>query len=81
LIPLARRGLVDAGADSNEADECLSIIAERCAMGQTGAAWQRNTLAVLEANSNRDAALSEMLERYLKLSMEGLPVHQWPQTK
>jgi hypothetical protein len=81
LIPLARRGLVDVGVDPNEADECLSIIAERCATGQTGAVWQRNALAALEAKVNRHAALSEMLERYLEFSLEGLPVHQWPQAK
>jgi gamma-glutamyl:cysteine ligase YbdK (ATP-grasp superfamily) len=81
LIPLARQGLVDSGVDSEEAEQCLSIIAKRCANGQTGAVWQRNALAAMEANSDRSSALCEMLERYLEFSAEGLPVHRWPQAK
>ena len=81
LIPVAHRGLVESGVDADEVEECLSTIAKRCATGQTGAVWQRDTLAVLEPSLDRYAALSEMLERYLKLSAEGLPVHEWPQTK
>ena len=81
LIPLARRGLIDSGIAADEAEECLSVISGRCTTKQTGAVWQRNTLAVLEVKSNRSAALSEMLERYLELSAAGKPVHRWPQTK
>ena len=51
------------------------------ATGQTGAAWQRKTLAVVETHLNRREALSEMLERYLVFSAEGSPVHCWPHAK
>ena len=34
-----------------------------------------------EAIGRVEEYLRGMLERYLKLSMEGLPVHEWPQTK
>jgi gamma-glutamyl:cysteine ligase YbdK (ATP-grasp superfamily) len=78
LIPMAQRGLTHAGVDPDEAEEYLSIISDRCAVGQTGAVWQRKTLAALEERLDRQDALREMLENYLKLSTQNLPVHRWP---
>lgn len=78
LLPVARRGLVDAGVAPDEADRLLDVIAQRAASGLTGAAWQRRTLASLERTQPREAALRELLERYLALSEAGRPVHTWP---
>ena len=50
----------------------------RVEAGQTGAVWQRRTLAALEEKADRDQALSELLERYLELQATGEPVHTWP---
>jgi hypothetical protein len=78
LLPVARRGLLVAGIDPDEADAGLTIVAERVARDRTGARWQRQMLAQLEAEGSRSAALREMLERYLSASASGRPVHEWP---
>jgi hypothetical protein len=83
LLPTARRGLVAAGVDAAEADRLLGVIADRVAAGQTGAVWQRRTLAALEAGEGeagrgRDRAVRALLERYLELQAGGDPVHTWP---
>src|SRR6266536_1046928 len=61
-----------------EADGLLAVIAGRVATGQTGAAWQRRTLAALEPRLGRRQALAAMLERYLECAATGQPVHTWP---
>jgi hypothetical protein len=78
LLPVARRGLLEAGVDAAEADGLLDIIARRVAIQRTGARWQRAVLERLEAHMPRQDALAALLERYLELSEEGLPVHTWP---
>ena len=91
LLPEARRGLVEAGVDEAEADRLLGVIGDRVAAGQTGAVWQRRTLAALEGGSgglrpsppegsgdDREQALERLLERYLELQAGGEPVHTWP---
>jgi gamma-glutamyl:cysteine ligase YbdK (ATP-grasp superfamily) len=78
LLPAARQGLVDAGVAAEEAEALLAVIEARTASGQTGAAWQRQTLAALEPRLDRGRALAAMLERYLEHQQAGAPVHTWP---
>jgi len=78
LIPAARQGLLNAGVASAEADRLLEVVSKRAATGQTGAAWQRATLAVLERDHGRREALPEMFKRYLCHADTGQPVHTWP---
>jgi gamma-glutamyl:cysteine ligase YbdK (ATP-grasp superfamily) len=78
LVPAARQGLVQAGVATAEADSLLEVISARAASGQTGAAWQRATLAAAERGHDRERALAVMLERYLQCADSGLPVHTWP---
>jgi gamma-glutamyl:cysteine ligase YbdK (ATP-grasp superfamily) len=78
LVPAARQGLLQAGVTEEEADGLLDVIAARAATGQTGAAWQRATLAAAERRHNRAHALAIMLDRYLHCAQTGLPVHTWP---
>ncbi len=77
LLPVAHEGLVHAGVAAAEADRLLGVIAARVATGQTGAAWQRRTLAALEPGLGREHALTAMLERYLGCAASGQPVHTW----
>jgi hypothetical protein len=78
LVPAARQGLVDAGVTATEADGLLDVISTRAATGQTGAAWQRATLAAAERRHDRQRALAIMLDHYLQYAETGLPVHTWP---
>jgi gamma-glutamyl:cysteine ligase YbdK (ATP-grasp superfamily) len=78
LLPVARRGLVTAGVEPAEADAMLGVIEQRLAGRRTGARWQRQVLAKLEAHRPRSDALAAMLERYLAHASAGAPVHTWP---
>lgn len=48
LVPAAREGLLQGSVAAAEADGLLDVISARAASGQTGAAWQRATLAAAE---------------------------------
>ena len=78
LVPAARQGLLQAGVAAAEADPLLEVITARAASGQTGATWQRATLAAAERRHDRERALAVMLDRYLQCADTGLPVHTWP---
>ena len=58
----------------------LGVIEQRCLSGRTGATWQTETVHALEERSglDRDTALREMTQRYLKLMQTGEPAHTWP---
>jgi gamma-glutamyl:cysteine ligase YbdK (ATP-grasp superfamily) len=78
LVPAARQGLRQAGVAAAEANCLLEVIAARAATGQTGAAWQRATLAAAERGRDREQALAAMLDCYLQCAQTGRPVHTWP---
>jgi hypothetical protein len=78
LVPAARHGLLQAGVTPAEADTLLGVISARAATGQTGAAWQRATLAAARRHHDPERALAVMLDHYLQCANTGLPVHAWP---
>ncbi len=80
LLPLAYEGLCQRGVDTLEAERLLGVIEQRCLSGRTGATWQTETVHALEERSglDRDTALREMTQRYLKLMQTGEPAHTWP---
>ena len=47
LLPMAHRGLVQAGVADGEAGRLLEVVAARVGTGQTGAVWQRRSLLAL----------------------------------
>ena len=78
LIQTAESGLTRAGVDCSEARQLLDIIRQRVSSGQTGASWQRRSLAELEsAGHSRASALRHMLNSYLEHSQDNKPVHEW----
>lgn len=78
LVPAARQGLLRAGVTAAEAGGLLGVISARAASGQTGAVWQRATLAAARRHHDAERALAIMLDRYLQCAETGLPVHTWP---
>jgi gamma-glutamyl:cysteine ligase YbdK (ATP-grasp superfamily) len=80
LLPLAYEGLCRRGVDTQETGRLLGVIEQRCLTGRTGAAWQTETVHALEEQCglDRDTALREMTQRYLKLMNTGEPAHTWP---
>ncbi len=78
LLPVARRGLVEAGVEEGEAEGLLGVIEARVAARRTGARWQREVLERLERRMPRADALAALLERYRRHAESGAPVHAWP---
>jgi gamma-glutamyl:cysteine ligase YbdK (ATP-grasp superfamily) len=79
LLPLAADGLASWGVSSADADYYLGIVEERLRTRRTGAAWQVGTVAALETRGEvREAAVREMVRRYLANQRTGQPVHTWP---
>jgi hypothetical protein len=78
LLPPARDGLVRAGVAAAQADRLLGVISARVATGQTGAVWQRRTLAAAEQQLAREPAVAATFERYLQCATTQQPVHTWP---
>jgi gamma-glutamyl:cysteine ligase YbdK (ATP-grasp superfamily) len=77
LLPVAREGLVGVGVEAEDADRVLGVIAARVRRRQTGAIWQRSTLAALERHLPRGEVFPVLLERYLQRATGGEPVHAW----
>ncbi|GAA2598860.1 glutamate-cysteine ligase family protein [Winogradskya consettensis] len=80
LLPLAHQGLEEWGVSREQRERLLGIIEQRCLTGRNGATWQVDTLHKLEGEGHldRQAALHEMLRRYLPPMHENIPVHEWP---
>jgi gamma-glutamyl:cysteine ligase YbdK (ATP-grasp superfamily) len=79
LLPLAREGLARWGADPDETDRLLDIIAARCSRGQNGASWFRGRVHDREAaGSERREALRATLQEYRERMHSNEPVHTWP---
>ena len=82
LLPMARDGLAAWGVSTSLADRLLDIIEQRCLTGQTGAAWQKATVAALSNHgaADRSEALRLMTQRYIDHMHTNEPVHTWPIT-
>ncbi|WP_257460441.1 glutamate--cysteine ligase family protein [Archangium lipolyticum] len=78
LLERARQGLVSAGVEPEDVEPLVELLEGRLRTGRTGARWQLDALARLEADRPRHEALTAMFERYLAYSEEGMPVHSWP---
>ncbi len=79
LVDMARRALVAAGVDHDEADTHLEPIRRRTATGVTGSSWQREAIEAAERRgAMRGRALATMLDAYLEASASGEPIHSWP---
>ncbi|MEU4623835.1 glutamate--cysteine ligase [Actinoplanes sp. NPDC023801] len=79
LLPQAADGLDLWGVSPAQRDRLLGIIEQRCLRHRNGAAWQVETLHALEAQGHdRQAALHEMVRRYVPLMHDNIPVHEWP---
>jgi hypothetical protein len=78
LLRRARQGLVSAGVAPDDVEPLFALLEGRLRTGRTGARWQLDALARLEAGRSRHEALSAMFARYLAHSEEDTPVHTWP---
>jgi len=77
LLPMAEKGLSDAGVNSADINKYLGIIENRSRSAQTGARWQVDNYRTLEKAYNRSTALSLLTEVMVENQLKGKPVHEW----
>ncbi|WP_242908272.1 glutamate--cysteine ligase [Actinomadura terrae] len=79
LLPLAHEGLERWGVDASRRDRLLGIVERRCLTGQTGSAWQIDTVHALENSygASRHDALRTMTRAYAEHIRDNDPVHTW----
>ncbi|KRF17336.1 glutamate--cysteine ligase [Nocardioides sp. Soil797] len=77
LLPMAREGLVDWGASTEEIDRYLGIIEQRCLLGSNGAEWFAGRFHRHTASYDRADALRHTLVDYRELMHTNEPVHAW----
>ena len=79
LLPLAHQGLKEWGVADTVRERLLGIVAERCASGRNGAAWQVAAVRRFEAQgADRREALHAMTQAYVEHMHTNEPVHTWP---
>ncbi|MGD8560211.1 MAG: glutamate--cysteine ligase [Gammaproteobacteria bacterium] len=71
LLPMAAKGLEDAGVDAADIDKYLGIIEQRARNSCNGAAWQR----AFVAKYGKDMA--NLTRAYIERQNSGEPVHTW----
>lgn len=71
LLPIAEQGLVMLGIDEDGRSRYLTIIENRVKSRQTGATWQRASLA------RHDHDFFRLTASYLENQRSGAPVHEW----
>ncbi len=79
LLPMARAGLEEWGAEPAAADRLLGIIEQRCLTGQNGASWLVDRFhARLERDrAGRADTLRRTLNDYREHMHSNEPVHSW----
>jgi len=78
MLPVARSGLLAIGLQPAEIDRYLGVIEERLETRQSGAVWQQKKLKQLKRRMPAKRALHELLENFVGLSAQNLPVARWP---
>ncbi|MGZ3441221.1 MAG: CBS domain-containing protein, partial [Polyangia bacterium] len=78
LLPAARRGLIDAGFEPDEARRHLDVIEARVRGGQTGAAWATRSVEAMGAGADATARDRALVAGMLDRQRRGDPVHTWP---
>jgi CBS domain-containing protein len=80
-MPLAAKGLTEAGVDEADVNRLLDLIGDRVSSGQTGARWLLDGFNRLRTVVPADEALQAVTQTYAERSRTGRPVHEWEPTK
>jgi CBS domain-containing protein len=78
LLPLARRGLTNAGVDANDIDHYLGVIESRVKSGQTGSQWLLRSLSNVKGKGTRAERLAALTAATAHRQHEGQLGHEWP---
>ena len=77
VLPVAEQGLANIGVAQTEIRHYLGIIEKRIASRQTSSAWQLSKLERLGYEMGQRETLHQMLEVFMALSEENIPVAEW----
>lgn len=77
LLPLAHKGLNQAGVDSEDISRYLNVIEERVSRDQTGSLWALRSLAAMGEKGTSELRHHVLVERMIGNQRSGAPVHQW----
>jgi CBS domain-containing protein/gamma-glutamyl:cysteine ligase YbdK (ATP-grasp superfamily) len=81
LLPLARRGLLDAKVDSADLDTYLGVIRQRVESRQTGARWILKSFAAMKTTVPNEARQRALTATILAAQKKEEPAHTWPIAK
>ena len=76
-LPLAAKGLTDAGVDAADVNRLLDLVGERVTKGQTGSRWMIEGFNRLRGSMPKDEALQGVTRAYMARQRAGTPVHGW----
>lgn len=77
LLPLAQKGLNQAGVDSDDISRYLNVIEERVKSDQSGSLWSLRSLAGMGNKGTRELRQRALVERMIENQQSGEPVHKW----
>ncbi len=77
LLPLAQKGLNQAGVDSDDISRYLSVVEERVKNDQSGSLWSLRSLATMGTKGTRELRQRALVERMIENQQSGEPAHQW----
>lgn len=81
LLPLARKGLADAGIDSNDISRYLDVFQHRIEKDQNGSLWMLRSLASIERQGTKDMRERALVAETIEQQRSNTPVHKWPLAK
>jgi CBS domain-containing protein len=79
LLPLADRGLREAGLDKGDVERYLGIIEKRIRTRNTGAAWQLRSFAHLGGRNDGYQRLRTLVAAMSDYQKRNIPVGEWEQ--
>lgn len=78
FLPRARRGLVRAKVDDEDADRLLNVVEERVQAETTGAKWMIESLAAMDKRAKSNVRMRTLTEAISAGQESGKPLHEWP---
>ena len=77
LLPLAEKGLTQAGVDDKDRDRYLGLIAQRVGSGRTGSRWILQSLASMREQGTPGERLGAVTSAMLARQRSAKPVAEW----
>lgn len=77
MAPMARRGLEISGIDSRDIDRYISVIEQRVGARRSGARWQLQSLAGMQAGRTVEERVNTLTAALVSSQEDGRPVGEW----